>query len=68
MYSPSLKSPSNAPKGCSSLQLEVYCKEGEYTESQLLDGTVGKLCKLDIIKQIMTPLRVKRPSSIVFTS
>lgn len=39
------------PEGCSSLQMEVYCKEGEYTEQQLLDGTVGKLVELGIIKQ-----------------
>lgn len=27
VYSPSLKSPDNAPEGCSSLQLEIYCEK-----------------------------------------
>ena len=34
VYSPSLKSPDNAPEGCSSLQMEVFCKEDEYTEQE----------------------------------
>lgn len=50
VYSPSLKSPDNAPEGCSSLQMEVYCKKDEYTEEQLKAGTVGKLVKLGIIR------------------
>ena len=70
VYSPSLKSPNNAPKGCSSLQLEVYCKEGEYSESQLLDGTVGKLCKLDIIKQediLFTHIGFEKYANVIFS-
>lgn len=51
VYSPSLKSADNAPEGCSSLQMEVYCNKDEYTEQQLLDGTVGRLVSLGIIKQ-----------------
>ncbi len=57
VYSPSLKSPENAPEGCSSLQMEVYCREGEYTERRLLDGTVGKLAEMGVI----------RPEDILFT-
>lgn len=51
VYSPSLKSPHNAPEGCSSLQMEVYCKEEAYTESQLIEGTVGKLVSLGLISE-----------------
>lgn len=49
VYSPSLKSPDNAPEGCSSLQMEVYCKENEYTEDELKARTVGKLISEGII-------------------
>ena len=50
VYSPSLKSSKNAPIGCSSLQMEVYCTERQYTEDQLRQGTVDKLVELNIIK------------------
>ena len=34
VYSPSLKSPDNAPGGCSSLQMEVYCNRNEYMQEE----------------------------------
>lgn len=49
VYSPSLKSPDNAPEGCSSLQMEVYCKEGEYTGDELKARTIGKLAGEGIV-------------------
>jgi protoporphyrinogen oxidase len=70
VHSPSLKSPDNAPEGCSSLQMEVYCKEGQYTEQQLLDGTVGKLVKLGIIHEediLFTHIGFERYANIIFT-
>ena len=69
VYSPSLKSPKNAPEGCSSLQMEVYCKEGEYSEQQLLEGTVGKLVELGIIKQediLFTHVGFEKYANVVF--
>ncbi len=69
VYSPSLKSPENAPEGCSSLQMEVYCEEGTYTEQQLLDGTVGKLVALDIIRQddiLFTHVGFERYANVIF--
>lgn len=69
VYSPSLKSPNNAPKGCSSLQMEVYCEEGKYTESQLLDGTVGKLVEQGIIKQediLFTHVGFEKYANVIF--
>lgn len=69
VYSPSLKSPENAPEGCSSLQMEVYCEKEEYTERQLVDGTVGKLVELGIIKQediLFTHVGFERYANVVF--
>jgi protoporphyrinogen oxidase len=70
VHSPSIKSPNNVPEGCSSLQMEVYCKEGQYTEQQLLDGTVGKLVKLGIIHEediLFTHIGFERYANIIFT-
>ncbi|SHK28444.1 Protoporphyrinogen oxidase [Xylanibacter ruminicola] len=70
VYSPSLKSPDNAPEGCSSLQMEVYCKEDEYSEQELLDKTVGKLVEIGIIKQediLFTHLGFEKHANIIFT-
>lgn len=70
VYSPSLKSPDNVPEGCSSLQMEVYCKENEYTEQQLLDGTVGKLVELGIIKYediLFTHIGFEKYANVIFT-
>jgi protoporphyrinogen oxidase len=70
VYSPSLKSPYNAPEGCSSLQMEVYCKEGTYTEQQLLDGTVGKLVELGIINKediLFTHVGFEKYANVIFT-
>ena len=70
VYSPSMKSPDNAPQGCSSLQMEVYCKEDEYTKQEIIDGTVGKLVSLDIINQediLFTHLGFEKYANIIFT-
>lgn len=70
VYSPSMKSPDNAPEGCSSLQMEVYCKEDEYTEQEILDRTVGKLVGSGIIKQediLFTHLGFEKYANIIFT-
>lgn len=70
VYSPSLKSPDNAPEGCSSLQMEVYCREGEFSEVQLLDGTVGKLINLGIIKAediIFTHIGFEKYANVIFS-
>lgn len=69
VYSPSLKSPMNTLEGCSSLQMEVYCKEGVYTEKQLLDGTVGKLIELGIIKKediLFTHVGFEKYANVIF--
>ena len=70
VYSPSLKSADNAPEGCSSLQMEVYCKEGAYTEQQLLDGTVGRLIELGVINKddiLFTHVGFEKYANVIFT-
>lgn len=51
VYSPSLKSPDNVPEGCSSLQLEVYCKKDDYTQEELIEKSVEPLIKFGIINR-----------------
>lgn len=70
VHSPSMKSPNNAPEGCSSLQMEVYCKEKDYTEQEILDGTVGKLVELGVINQediLFTHLGYEKYANVIFT-
>ncbi len=70
VYSPSMKSPDNVPEGCSSLQMEVYCKENEYTEQEILNRTVGKIVELGIIKKediLFTHIGFEKYANIIFT-
>ena len=70
VYSPSLKSPDNVPEGCSSLQMEVYCKENEYTERELIEGTVGMLVGMGILKQediLFTHVGFEKYANVIFT-
>ena len=71
VYSPSLKSRNNAPKGCSSLQIEVYCKEGAFTKQQLIDGTIGKLVEMGVLRQddiIFTHIGFEKYANVIFTT
>lgn len=70
VYSPSLKSPDNAPEGCSSLQIEIYCKKDAYTKSELLQGTVEKLIASDIIKRddiVFTKVGFEPYANVIFS-
>lgn len=67
--SPSLKSPDNAPEGCSSLQMEIYCEKDKYSEQELYDRSVGKLIELGIIKAediLFTDIRFEPYANVVF--
>ena len=69
VYSPSLKSPDNAPEGCSSLQMEVYCNRDEYTQEELLARSVGKLVSLNILKEediLFTDIRFEPYANVIF--
>lgn len=49
-YSPSVKSPDNAPPGCSSLQFEIYSRgeQSRYTAQEVVSNTRSALVKLGI--------------------
>ena len=69
VYSPSLKSPDNAPGGCSSLQMEVYCNRNEYMQEELLARSVGKLVSLHILKEediLFTDIRFEPYANVIF--
>lgn len=51
VYSPSLKSPDNAPDGCSSLQLEVYCNKDDYSKEELIAKSIDPLIEMGIINR-----------------
>ncbi len=52
-YSPSLKAPSNAPKGCSSLQFEVYnlSSKPNYDPEELKKNITKKLLEMNVCKK-----------------
>jgi protoporphyrinogen oxidase len=69
VYSPSLKSPDNVPEGCSSLQLEIYCTKGKYTEEDIIRGSVERLCDLNIINRediLFTDIRFEPFANVIF--
>ena len=70
VHSPSMKSPDNAPEGCCSLQMEVYCKEGEYSEQKIKEKTVGKIVKLGLIKEeeiLFVHFGFEKYANVIFT-
>lgn len=71
VYSPSLKSEDNALQGCSSIQLEVSCKENEYSEQELINGTVGKLVEKGILNAediLFTHVGFEKYANVIFTA
>ena len=71
VYSPSLKSPDNAPNGCSSLQMELYCEKGKYTKNEIYNGSVAKLIELGIIKNEdikFVDIRFEEYANVIFYS
>ena len=69
VYSPSLKSSDNAPEGCSSLQMELYCVEGKYTKDEIYNGSVAKLIELNIIKEEdvkFVDIRFEKYANVIF--
>ncbi len=69
VYSPSLKSAENVPLGCSSLQMEIYCNEGAYSEDELTDRSVKKIIEMGIIdeKDIQfIDIRFEKYANVIF--
>ncbi|KJY79067.1 protoporphyrinogen/coproporphyrinogen oxidase [Vibrio nigripulchritudo] len=53
VYSPSVKSKNNAPKGCSSLQFEIYNPSqcSQYSKEELVQNTIYALKKMNIASE-----------------
>lgn len=69
VYSPSLKSSDNVPEGCSSLQMELYCEEGEYTRDEIYNGSVAKLLEMGIINNDdikFVDIRFEKYANVIF--
>ena len=71
VYSPSLKSPENAPKNCSSLQAEIFFsnKSRIPAPGEILEKTVGKLVEMGLFttKDILVKdVRFEKYANIIF--
>ena len=72
VYSPSLKSPNNAPKGCSSMQAEIYFNKGvklDKTDSDILEETIVKFVEMGLFKHedlIVKDIRSEKYANVIF--
>lgn len=71
VYSPNLKSPDNAPAGCSSLQAEVFydCRASVPPASEVLRNTVQKLMAMGLFKEediLVRDIRFEPYANITF--
>ena len=72
VYSPSMKSSDNAPKGCSSLQAEIYFNKGvkfDKTNQEILDQTIDDLIKIGLFKKedlIVKDIRTEKYANVIF--
>lgn len=72
VYSPNLKSPDNAPKGCSSLQAEIFFANGAKVVDKniILQKTVEKLkeiCQFNDSDVVVKDIRFEPYANIIFT-
>lgn len=70
-YSPSIKSPDNAPEGCSSLQFEIYSRgiDSKYSKDDLIENVIYALKKMNIATEddlIFTHHKHLRYGNVVF--
>ena len=71
IYSPSMKSPDNAPKECSSLQAEIFfANDAKIPDSNnVLQKTVEKICEMNICKFediIVKDIRFEKYANVIF--
>ena len=72
VYSPSLKSPENAPEGCSSLQAEIYYNKGvkfNMADSEILDHTIQKFIEMGLFKKgdlVVKDIRSEKYANVIF--
>lgn len=72
VYSPNLKSPDNAPEGCSSLQAEIFFANGAKVVDKniILQKTVEKLkeiCQFNNSDVVVKDIRFEPYANIIFT-
>lgn len=72
VYSPNLKSPDNAPEGCSSLQAEIFFANGTKVVDKniILQKTVEKLkeiCQFNDSDVVVKDIRFEPYANIIFT-
>lgn len=72
VYSPNLKSPDNAPEGCSSLQAEIFFANGANIpdKDKILQQTVSKLkeiCRFADDDVVVKDIRFEPYANIIFT-
>lgn len=72
VYSPSVKSPENAPENCSSIQAEIYYNKGQkfkMSNSDILEDTIKKFIKIGLFKEedlIVKDIRCEKYANVVF--
>lgn len=72
VYSPSMKSSDNAPKGCSSIQAEIYYNRGKklgFSDSEILEQTIDKFISIGLFKEedlIVKDIRSEKYANVVF--
>ena len=71
IYYPHLKSPNNVPKGKSSLQAEIFYKNGIFKdEKEVLNNTIDSICKMNLCKKEdieFNDIRHQNYANIIFT-
>lgn len=71
VYSPSLKSPENAPSGCSSLQAEIFFSNRSKIPpaEEVLEKTVKKMMKMGLFSQqdiLVKDIRFEKYANVIF--
>jgi protoporphyrinogen oxidase len=72
VYSPSLKSPDNAPTGCSSLQAELYFNKGNKlnkSDNEILEDTIEKFVEMGLFNKedlIVKDIRTEKYANVIF--
>lgn len=72
VYSPSLKSPDNAPIGCSSIQAELYYNKGQklnLSDTEILEQTIFKFIEMGLFNEedlIVKDIRTEKYANVIF--
>jgi protoporphyrinogen oxidase len=72
VYSPSLKSPDNAPIGCSSIQAELYYNKGQklnLSDTEILEQTIFKFIEIGLFNEedlIVKDIRTEKYANVIF--